>query len=197
MKIITLASIFFIALLGAVSSNMASAHPLVDAARERLTHQVRYDGAYMRLSYPGGDVPDGQGVCSDVVIRSLRTAYGFDLQQSVHEDMQSSFSRYPKIWGLTRTDKNIDHRRVPNLETFFNRQNMAVPITQNAQDYQPGDLVSWRLPGNLPHIGIVSNQQSRAGTPLIIHNIGAGPQENDILFDYDISGHFRFVPQID
>jgi len=169
----------------------AGANPLADAAKDRLSISVRYDPAYVRLDYPGGDVPKNTGVCSDVIIRSLRAAYAIDLQKNVHEDMKADFSAYPKIWGLTRPDKNIDHRRVPNLETYFTRAGQSVPITTQAEDYRPGDIVSWRLGGRLPHIGIVSAKKSRAGTPLIIHNIGAGVAEDDILFASKITGHFR------
>lgn len=177
-------------------ASAAHADSLTDAARERTTHNVVYNGAYVRLAYPNGDVPDSQGVCTDVVIRSYRNAYKYDLQKQVHEDMKANFSSYPKIWGLKRTDKNIDHRRVPNLETYFTRLGAALPITQNAKDYKAGDVVSWRLlDGGLPHIGIVSNKKSRRGTPLIIHNIGMGTSEDDMLFAYKINGHFRFAPK--
>lgn len=169
---------------------------LVQAAIERTNHSVRYDGAYRSIDYPGGDVPADIGVCTDVVIRSYRTL-GVDLQVLVHEDMKSNFSAYPsnRIWGLTQTDRNIDHRRVPNLQTFFTRHGESLPISQSAADYLPGDLVSWMLPGNLPHIGIVTDQwSSSSGRPLIVHNIGAGPQLEDILFSYSITGHYRFEP---
>ncbi len=174
----------------------AEAKPLVAAARDRLKSIVVYDGRYMRLDYPGGDVPATMGVCTDVVIRSLRRAYGMDLQKRVHEDMKANFSAYPTHWGLTRPDKNIDHRRVPNLETYFKREGLSVPITKAAVDYKPGDIVSWRLDGNsgrggLPHIGIVSDRLGVTGTPLIIHNIGGGVEESDMLFDHRITGHFR------
>lgn len=167
---------------------------LVDAAKDRLKVFVRYDPAYVGLEYPGGDVPRNTGVCTDVIIRSYRAAYGFDFQKAVHEDMASNFGAYPKNWGLTRPDKNIDHRRVPNLETYLTRKGMAIAISKKATDYKAGDIVTWRLGGRLPHIGIVSNKRSRDGTPLIIHNIGAGPKQEDILFDYPIEGHFRFIP---
>jgi uncharacterized protein YijF (DUF1287 family) len=172
------------------------AKPLVQAARDRLKSIVVYDGRYMRLDYPGGDVPATMGVCTDVVIRSLRRAHDYDLQKRVHEDMKANFSAYPKNWGLTRPDKNIDHRRVPNLETYFKRQGFSRPITKQAGDYKPGDIVSWRLDGNsgrggLPHIGIVSDRLGVTGTPLIIHNIGGGVEESDMLFDHRITGHFR------
>ena len=167
---------------------------LVSAAQDRLKHKVTYNGAYMKLDYPGGDVPANIGVCTDVIIRSYRAAYGFDFQKAVHEDMKASFSAYPKIWGLRRPDKNIDHRRVPNLETFLRRQGASLTLGTKAVDFKAGDIVSWRLPGNLPHIGIVSDRKAPDGTPLIIHNIGAGPQEEDMLFTYKINGHFRYIP---
>ena len=167
---------------------------LVDAAKDRLKVFVRYEPAYVGLKYPGGDVPRNTGVCTDVIIRSYRAAYGFDFQKAVHEDMAANFNAYPTSWGLIRPDKNIDHRRVPNLETYLTRRGMALPISEKASDYSPGDIVTWRLGARLPHIGIVSDKVSRKGTPLIIHNIGAGPKQEDILFDYPIHGHFRFIP---
>lgn len=139
-----------------------------------------------------GDVPLTQGVCTDLVIRAYRVV-DVDLQQLVHEDMQANFSDYPKIWGLSSTDANIDHRRVPNLQTFFERHGKELKITRDENDYKEGELVTWMLPGNLPHIGIVSNQLVKnTGRPKIIHNIGRGPIEDDILFNYEITGHYRF-----
>ena len=166
---------------------------LVSAAQDRLKHKVTYNGAYMRLDYPGGDVPANIGVCTDVIIRSYRAAYGFDFQKAVHEDMKANFSAYPKNWGLRRPDKNIDHRRVPNLETYLKRQGTSLGISSKAVDFKPGDIVSWRLGGSLPHIGIVSDRKAADGTPLIIHNVGAGPQEENVLFAYKMTGHFRFI----
>lgn len=168
---------------------------LVEAARERTTHTVRYDGSYHRIEYPNGDVPSNIGVCTDVVIRAYRKV-GIDLQVKVHEDMSSNFDQYPsrRIWGLTRPDPNIDHRRVPNLQVFFSRFGKTLQVSNNPQDYQPGDLVTWMLPGNLPHIGIVINERSGDGKrPLIAHNIGAGPKIDDMLFDYPITGHYRYT----
>lgn len=172
------------------------ANPLASAANDRLFALVSYIPDYVSIPYPGGDVPANTGVCSDVIIRSLRAAYGFDLQKAVHEDMKADFSAYPskRIWGLSRTDRNIDHRRVPNLETYFTRAGSALPLSKNKTDFQPGDIVSWRLGGRLPHIGIVSAHKAADGTPLIIHNIGAGPKEDNILFKYTMTGHFRFEP---
>ncbi|PHR92300.1 MAG: DUF1287 domain-containing protein [Robiginitomaculum sp.] len=172
----------------------SSPDAVVQAAQSRTLLSVRYDPKYVSLSYPGGDVPADTGVCTDVVIRTYRAAFGFDFQKAVHEDMKANFSAYPKSWGLKRPDKNIDHRRVPNLERFLKRQGASLPITKNAEDYHAGDIVSWRLGGRLPHIGIVSNKKSEWGTPLIIHNIGSGVVEDDLLFNTDINGHFRFLP---
>ena len=140
-------------------------------------------------------MPDNIGVCTDLVIRSYR-AVGTDLQKDVHEDMTVAFSEYPTRWSLRRPDANIDHRRVPNLETYFRRKGTALPLSSNAEDYRPGDLVTWMLPGNLPHIGIVSDRKTQdASRPLILHNIGSGPVEEDMLFRYRITGHFRYRPQ--
>lgn len=170
---------------------------LAAAAQARTKFNVRYDGTYTRISYPNGDVPASMGVCTDVVIRSYR-ALGHDLQQLVHEDMKAHFEAYPsqRIWGLTKTDTNIDHRRVPNLQTFFTRHGQSLRPSKDGGDYEPGDLVTWMLPGNLPHIGIVSTLKSEDGQrPLIIHNIGAGPMQEDRLFEFPITGHYRFEPK--
>lgn len=167
----------------------------INAAKERTSHHVRYDGSYFQISYPNGDVPANVGVCTDVVIRSFRKA-GIDLQKRVHEDMLAHFDQYPskRIWGLTRPDANIDHRRVPNLQVFFTRFGTVLPVTSNPKDYHAGDLVTWMLPGNLPHIGIVIDKKSSDGErPLIVHNIGGGPRIDDMLFDYPITGHYRYV----
>jgi uncharacterized protein YijF (DUF1287 family) len=165
---------------------------LVTAAIERTRHPVRYDGGYRKIPYPLGDVPADLGVCTDVVIRAYR-GIGIDLQRLVHEDMRLAFRSYPQIWGLTKPDPNIDHRRVPNLQRFFERRGEVLPISRKAEDYRPGELVTWVLPGNLPHIGIVTDLASpTTGQPMIVHNIGAGPKLEDVLFDYPISGHYRF-----
>lgn len=167
---------------------------LVDAAREQTRDRVIYDGAYQRIAYPMGDVAPDRGVCTDVIIRAYRVL-GVDLQQLVHEDMKANFALYPKIWGLTRPDSNIDHRRVPNLQTYFTRHGQSLGVPRGADQYQPGDLVTWMLLGNLPHIGLVSARRSADGErPLIIHNIGAGPKEEDALHVAPITGHYRFVP---
>ncbi|MFD0726126.1 DUF1287 domain-containing protein [Lysobacter brunescens] len=165
-------------------------HPRVAAARRQIGVTLLYDPAYVVLPYPGGDVPESRGVCTDVVIRALR-AEGIDLQKTVHEDMRAHFDLYPKKWGLRRPDRNIDHRRVPNLQTWFARQGWSLTPSQSAAAYKPGDLVTWMLPGNLPHIGIVGDRTSSRDVPLIIHNIGSGTREEDILFAYPITGHYR------
>jgi len=172
-----------------------AARNLIAAAVERTSHRVTYDGSYRVLAYPLGDIPDSVGVCTDLVIRAYRAGLGIDLQKEVHEDMVRAFADYPQIWGLGRPDRNIDHRRVPNLETFFARQGSSMPASRDADDYRPGDVVTWRLPGNLPHIGVVTDRRSPDGRrPLIAHNIGRGPQLEDMLLAYPIAGHFRYLP---
>jgi len=167
---------------------------LVEAARARTRHREVYDGAYRVIGYPMGDVPNDRGVCTDLVVRAYRALH-IDLQVLVHEDMNRQFSAYPQLWSLRRPDRNIDHRRVPNLQKFFERAGAKLPATRSPEDYRAGDLVTWMLPGNLPHIGIVSDQKVAGGRPKIIHNIGAGPVEDDILFHYPITGHYRFLPE--
>ena len=170
---------------------------IVSAAIKRTEYSVRYDGAYIAIPYPNGDVPADTGVCTDVIIRSYR-ALGTDLQKLVYEDMSANFNAYPskRIWGLSKTDKNIDHRRVPNLQTFFGRYGDSLAISSEQQDYQAGDIVTWMIAGKLPHIGLVTDQiSSRTGNPLIVHNVGEGPKLEDMLFTYQISGHYRFIPQ--
>lgn len=166
---------------------------LVQAAIERTQHVVRYDPAYVKLDYPGGDVPADTGVCTDVVIRSYRRL-GIDLQELVHEDMKRAFAAYPKHWGLSSADKNIDHRRVPNLQTFFKRHGASLPVTQNAADYLPGDLITCTVAGRLPHIAIVVPAPDGGAVPWIVHNIGQGPQREDRLFEFPLTGHYRFHP---
>lgn len=167
---------------------------LVLDARKQIGVTLSYDPAYRRLSYPGGDVPMATGVCTDVVIRALRQQ-GLDLQEAVHRDMRGNFSVYPKNWGLSRPDSNIDHRRVPNLMTWFTRQGWSLPVKQEAAAYQPGDIVTWDLGRGLTHIGIISDRQAPTATPLVLHNIGRGTQEEDILFAYRITGHYRPLAQ--
>lgn len=166
---------------------------LVLAALVRTKHAVRYDGAYVRIDYPGGDVPADTGVCTDVVIRSYRVL-GVDLQERVHEDMKRAFSAYPNHWGLSRPDTNIDHRRVPNLQTFFKRKGAALPVSRNAEDYLPGDLITCTVAGRLPHIAIVVPAPDGGDTPWIVHNIGSGPRLENRLFEFPLTGHFRFHP---
>lgn len=166
---------------------------LVHAALDRPHQQVRYDPAYVKLDYPGGDVPADTGVCTDEVIRCYRTL-GWDLQKLVHEDMKRAFSAYPKNWDLTAPDKNIDHRRVPNLQTFFKRQKASLPVTQNPADYLPGDLITCTVAGKLPHIALVVPAPDGGPCPWIVHNIGQGPQYEDRLFEFPLTGHYRWHP---
>ena len=175
--------------IAALADKTDFASRLATAALERTKHRVRYDPAYVVLDYPGGDVPADTGVCTDVVIRSYR-ALDLDLQKLVHEDMKAEFSRYPQLWGLNRADKNIDHRRVPNLQTYFTRHGEALEVTDKAVDYLPGDLVAWDLNNkSLWHIGIV------VGDDTFVHNIGAGPVLDRGLFQWKIIGHYRFQPE--
>jgi uncharacterized protein len=163
---------------------------LVEAARAQIGVTTGYDGSYRRLDYPGGDVPIDIGVCTDLLVRAYRTL-GIDLQVAVHEDMRAAFESYPPLWGLRAPDRNIDHRRVPNLEAFFGRHGVALTRSDNPTDFRPGDLVSWRLDSGLPHIGIVTDRYS-GERPWVIHNIGAGVQEEDVLFAWSMSGHYRY-----
>ena len=165
---------------------------LITLARSQIGVTVSYDPEYRALAYPGGDVPMETGVCTDVVIRALR-GFSIDLQKEVHEDMAAHFSKYPRRWKLTRPDKNIDHRRVPNLMVFFKRRGCELPISDNPKAYLPGDLVTCLVNGTLPHIMIVSDRKSDNGTPLVIHNIGRGAREEDILFQYKITGRYRLT----
>jgi uncharacterized protein len=165
---------------------------LVSAAIEQTNHRVRYDGSYRRIDYPGGDVPSDVGLCTDLIVRAYRTVGG-DLQQLVHEDMRAAFASYPALWGRTRPDSNIDHRRVPNLQVFLKRRGAELDVPTNASDYQAGDLVTWMVPGNLPHIGMVTAQRAPSGRPMIVHNIGRGPELEDMLFDFKITPHYRYL----
>lgn len=165
---------------------------VVEAARAQIGVTTIYDGTYRTLAYPGGDLPMERGVCTDVVIRAFRAA-GVDLQRLVHEDMVRDFSAYPNLWGLTEPDPSIDHRRVPNLAVFFQRRGASLPVTDEPGDYLPADVVIWRLPSGLLHIGLVSSARA-PGTKrtLAIHNIGRGTQEEDVLFAYEVTGHYRY-----
>jgi len=167
---------------------------LIAAAIERTHHLVRYDPAYVRISYPGGDVPADTGVCTDEIIRSYRSV-GVDLQKEVHEDMVRNFDLYPRRWRwvLSRPDPNIDHRRVPNLMVFFARKGESLPLSGRADDYAPGDLVTWDLGGGVPHIGVVADKKSaKSGRYMIVHNIGQGPRMEDIMFNWKVTGHYRY-----
>lgn len=194
---------FLASILSLAATRFAVAEPTLDASTLKIIAaavaqtkgSVTYDGSYRRIPYPGGDVPANIGVCTDVVIRAYR-AIGVDLQQLVHEDMSAAFSRYPRLWGLSGPDPNIDHRRVPNLQMFFRRRGASLPIPRTAAPVAAGDLVTWMLPGNLPHIGMAIDRRSTDGErPLIVHNIGRGPRIEDALFEFPITGHFRFRPR--
>jgi uncharacterized protein YijF (DUF1287 family) len=165
---------------------------LAEAALQRTkAPPVTYDPAYVRIAYPGGDVPADRGVCADVVIRSYR-ALGIDLQRKIHEDMTRDFAAYPKLWKLTRPDSNIDHRRVPNLRVFFARHGVSLPPSSDKADFLPGDIVTLTVASRLPHIGIVSARRTAAGVPLLVHNIGGGEVLEDALFAYPMTGHYRY-----
>lgn len=182
----------FLLLLTASAALAHSPADIVTAARTQVGKTVTYDPAYVSLKYPGGDVPEDRGVCTDVIIRALRVSLAVDLQKAVHEDMAANFSAYPKTWGLKTTDKNIDHRRVLNLQTFFKRREFSLPVTKESSHYQPGDLVTCTVPPRLPHVMIVSDRKTAEGRPLVIHNIGRGAQEEDCLFTYPLTGHYRW-----
>lgn len=167
---------------------------LSSAAIELTKQKVGYDPSYFSIPYPNGDVPAGKGVCTDVVIRAYRKL-DIDLQRLVHEDMKANFKKYPNRWGLTKTDRNIDHRRVPNLMTFFSRHGTSIPVSKKPEDYKPGDIVTWDLSSGVPHIGIVIAKKSEDGLRyLIVHNIGAGQEISDCLFQFKITGHYRYEP---
>jgi uncharacterized protein YijF (DUF1287 family) len=182
----------FVIFLLATTTQSDFAIRLSKAAIELTKDDVTYDPSYYSISYPNGDVPAGRGVCTDVVIRAYRKL-GIDLQTEVHEDMKAHFGLYPKIWGMKSTDKNIDHRRVPNLMVFFKRKGKVKSMTQNAADYIPGDIVCWNLGGSITHIGIVVNRKSSDGQRyMMVHNIGGGQVLEDCLFDFKIIGHYYF-----
>ena len=204
--LILLAVVFFLGKIpvgirhGSPSSGLPGAATngldIVVAARSQIGVTVSYDPSYQKIDYPNGDIPRGRGVCSDVVIRALRDARGIDLQKLVHEDMKAHFVMYPSLtrWLMFKTDTNIDHRRVLNLERFFGRSGWSLEVTQDAACYLPGDIVTCRLGGEVPHIMIVSDRKSPRGIPLAIHNIGGGTREEDCLFEYKITGHYRLEP---
>jgi uncharacterized protein YijF (DUF1287 family) len=179
-------------MLGAQPEGDRFARELAAAALLLTEQEVVYDPAYYAIAYPNGDIPEGRGVCTDVIIRAYR-ALGIDLQREVHEDMADHFEFYPRIWGLEGPDTNIDHRRVPNLMTFFKRHGIEKPITGQASDYLPGDIVCWNLGGSVTHIGIISGSRSPDGSrPLVVHNIGRGQVLEDCLFDFRIIGHYIY-----
>ncbi len=167
---------------------------LVNAALDRTSLKVRYDGQYMPITYPNGDVPSSIGVCTDEVVRCYRTL-GIDLQRLVHEDLRAHFSEYPSLWGLTEPDTNIDHRRVPNLQKFLSRQGASLPVSSDPNDYQPGDLVTYMFSGNRPHIAIVVPAPTAGQCPWIMHNRGFGPKMENQLFKWQPTGHYRWRPQ--
>lgn len=187
-----LSVIILIIFVFTVDAQSTFAQKLSDAAVSLTKDKVTYDPAYYSIKYPNGDVAADKGVCTDVIIRAYRKL-GIDLQKEVHEDMKKNFSKYPKKYGLKKPDTNIDHRRVPNLQVFFAKFGKSKPTDQNPASYVPGDIVTWLLPGNLTHIGIVVNKKSADGKRyLIVHNIGAGQVLEDCLFKFDITGHYQF-----
>ena len=168
----------------------------IRAAEGQVGVTTVYDPSYVGLDFPNGDVPPERGVCTDVVIRAMRDAYGIDLQAVINADMSASFSAYPQNWGLTRPDRNIDHRRVPNLQRLFERVNADLPVSSDVEAFQPGDIVTSMLPGNLPHIMIVTDQSAAGGVPLVAHNIGAGARVENALFSHELTGHYRLTPDV-
>ena len=188
----SLISIIFLFSISYCSAQESFALRLSDAAIGLTSQKVVYDPSYFKISYPNGDIPAGKGVCTDVIIRAYRKL-GIDLQKEVHEDMKANFGKYPKKWGLTHTDKSIDHRRVPNLMVFFERKGQVKPKSKISADYKPGDIVCWDLGGGITHIGLVVNKRSTDGLrPLIVHNIGGGQVLADCLFEFKIIGHYVY-----
>lgn len=184
--------IFLFFLIGTHIQAQSFQDSLALAAEELTLQRVVYDPSYYSIDYPNGDIPTGRGVCTDVVIRAFRKM-NIDLQKEVHEDMKANFEQYPSIWGLSRPDKNIDHRRVPNLMVFFSRFGEELNISQNAQDYLSGDIVCWNLGGSTTHIGMVSSKMNKDKSKyLIVHNIGSGQVFEDVLFSFRIIGHYRY-----
>lgn len=190
MKVVLILAVWLSAFIPAPLDSTPT-NSIVDAARSQIGKTVLYDPTYRTLEYPNGDVPIDRGVCTDVVIRAMRSAINMDLQKLVHEDMKKNLSHYPPKWGQKKPDKNIDHRRVPNLQTFFERQGWSLDVSHKAEDYKPGDLVTCIVPPQLPHIMMVSDRATRDGRPLVIHNIGAGAREEDRLFEFEVTGHYR------
>lgn len=184
----------FVAAFSVVATAVCSAEvrpdKLVASARSQIGVTVSYDSAYRKLDYPGGDLPKTTGVCADVVVRALREQ-GIDLQKEIHQDMGQDFAAYPQKWGLKKPDPSIDHRRVPNLMTYFQRKGYAQSHDEKVENFVAGDIVAWDLGGGITHIGIVSDRRNQKGVPLVIHNIGGGTQEEDVLFQFHIIGHYR------
>jgi hypothetical protein len=176
----------------AAAQPVSTAQRLVEGAYAQVGVTLLYDSSYRRIAFPGGDVPLYRGVCSDVIVRAYR-AVGVDLQRLVNQDMRGNFAAYPNLWGLAQADANIDHRRVPNLAAFFTRQGGKLPVSRAASDYRAGDVVTWRLPNGHVHIGLVADRRVD-GRPLVVHNIGWGTQIEDVLFAFEISGHYRYLP---
>ncbi|MDR1694318.1 MAG: DUF1287 domain-containing protein [Lactobacillaceae bacterium] len=192
MKLLKLAFLLFLIAPTAFAETEDNFYLKLANATKELKTLVIYDSSYTKIAYPNGDVNERKGVCTDVVIRTYRKL-GIDLQQKVHEDMKKNFEKYPRIWGLKKPDANIDHRRVPNLQVFFSRYGETLPISDNPKDYKAGDIVTWDVGNNTPHIGIVINEKSQDDKrPLIFHNIGFGQVKEDCLFNYKITGHYRY-----
>jgi len=191
MRIARLAAFLLLLACGSAAATGFDGGTLARAAVQQVGVTVHYDPMYRKLAYPNGDVPRDRGVCTDVVVRAFR-AIGVDLQQKVHEDMSRNFAAYPGRWGLAEPDSNIDHRRVPNLQKWFERQRRALPVTTRAADYRAGDVVSWKLDNGLDHIGVVSTGRGSGARPLVVHNIGRGAQEEDVLFAWTLTGHYRW-----
>lgn len=194
MRFLRLLSFVLLAMPALALAQPVEGAALARAAEGQVGVTLHYDPAYVRLAYPNGDVPAERGVCSDVVVRAFRNGAKIDLQRRLHEDMRANFARYPSLWGLRKPDTNIDHRRVPNLRRYFERQGKSLPVTARASDYRPGDIVSWTLPNGLAHIGVVSSHRSSSdpARPLVVHNIGAGAKEEDVLFAWTQTGHYRW-----
>lgn len=190
MRLARLAAFALLLACGSAAATGFDGGSLSRAAVQQVGVTVHYDPMYRKLPYPNGDVPRDRGVCTDVVIRAFR-AIGIDLQQKVHEDMARNFAAYPHKWGLSKPDSNIDHRRVPNLQKWFERQRRSLPVTTRAADYRAGDVVSWKLGNGLDHVGVVSANRA-GGRPLVVHNIGAGAQEEDVLFAWTVTGRYRW-----
>ncbi len=191
-RLFVFSSIGFLATPAIARPPKKASDRLITAAQSQVGITRSYDPAYTRLAFPNGDVPRSKGVCTDVVIRAYRDAFGIDLQAMVNADMKSAFAAYPKRWGLKSTDRNIDHRRVPNLQTFLKRQGAQLPIPADGRFWKPGDIFTSLVGGNLPHIGIISFNRSIDGKPLIIHNIGSGAREENALFDHKLTGRYRW-----